>query len=267
MNTIRAIVVDDEILARESLSILLNKEEDITVVEMCANGMEAIAAVQTHKPDVLFLDIQMPGIDGFEVLEELVPDERPIIVFVTAHDEFALRAFEVHALDYLLKPYSQQRLNTTLQRIRQLIDSGKDDAHQEALASLIASVREAAINESRPQYLERLMIPVSNGYTFVETADIEWIEGADYYVKIHSGGSEYLYRERLKHLEQKLDPGQFLRVHISHIVNLNNVRALHYRSKDDLQIEMAAGAKINVSRSRKKTLLALGKDRFGLPDV
>lgn len=256
MTSLNVIVVDDEVLARDSLAILLDREKDIEVVERCANGMETIQAVQKHNPDVLFLDIQMPGIDGFEVLEELDPATLPIIVFVTAHDQFALKAFEVHALDYLLKPYSQQRLNMTLERIRKIKASPTIKAHQEAISSLIDSIRETAVAEAKPHHLSRLMIPTSDGYTFVEVDEIDWIEGADYYIKIHSNGKEFLYRERLKHLELRLDPQRFMRVHISNIVNLERIAAVHYRSKDDLQIEMMDHMRINVSRSRKKAFLA-----------
>jgi two-component system LytT family response regulator len=268
MDRIRTIIVDDEPLARRGLATLLERHVDFTVVAACADGREAIARIAELKPDLVLLDIQMPEITGFDVLERLPPDVLPVVIFVTAYDEHAIRAFEVRALDYLLKPVSQKRFDEALERAAARV---RDRRLAEYGATLVAAVADIQQERGAPgagpakeRRLERIMVRTGDAIQFVDVADIEWIQGADYYVTLHSGGKEFLYRESLKHLEDRLDPTQFVRIHVSAIVNLAKVKEIRRTLRGEYRVMLAGGQKLPVSRRRRKDLLDLGVSRFGL---
>jgi two-component system, LytTR family, response regulator len=269
MDPIRTLVVDDEQLARRGLRTLVDRHPDCSVVGVCADGREAIARIGELKPDLVLLDIQMPEISGFNVLERLPRDALPVVIFVTAYDEFAVRAFEVHALDYVLKPVSQQRLQEALDRAVAQVRGRRLAEYGSTLLAAVADIqhgREGGTGGDARQAgrLDRIMVRVGEAIQFVEVADIEWIEGADYYVTLHAGGKEYLYRESLKNLEQRLDPAQFVRIHVSAIVNLAKVREIRREFGADYEVVLLGGRRLAVSRRRKKHLLDLGASHFGL---
>lgn len=227
MRTLKALIVDDEPLARESLRLLLARDPDVAVVGECT-GVDAPAMVRERKPDVLFLDIQMPELDGFGVIEKIGFEAAPVIVFTTAYDEYALQAFDVHALDYLLKPFDDERFAATLKRIK------------------------VQLLESRESYPQRFLVRVREKIVVVRTEEIDWIEAADYYASIHAGGHSYLLRETLNELEARLDPTRFLRVHRSAIVNLDRVREIHPLFRGDSTLILTDGSQVKLSRTRRE---------------
>lgn len=238
---LRALVVDDEPLARESLRLLIGRDPEFTVVGEC-NGPDAPAMAHATKPDVMFLDIQMPELDGFGVIEQLGLDSPPLIVFTTAYDAYALKAFDVHALDYLLKPFDDARFADTLNRIKQRLRNGGGQIEAEKLIQLL---------ESRERHMRRILVRVREKIVVVKTDDIDWIEAADYYASIHAGGQSYLLRETLNDLEKRLDPQRFLRVHRSAIVNVDRVREIHPLFRGDCMLVLTDGTRVKLSRTRR----------------
>ncbi len=269
MDAIRTVIVDDEQLARRGLKTLVERHPEFTVVAVCKDGREAIARISELKPDLVLLDIQMPEIGGFDVIAGLPSDAVPVVIFVTAYDEFAIRAFEVRALDYLLKPVSQARFDEALARAAARVRDRRLAEYGSTLLAAVADIQkgcEAAGGDVRgtSRWLERIMVKVGEAIQFVEVADIDWIEGADYYVTLHAGGKQHLYRESLKRLEERLDPSQFVRIHVSAIVNLARVREIRHAFGREYEVTLASGRTLPVSRRRKKDLLRLGAARFGL---
>ncbi len=238
---IRALVVDDEPLARESLRHLIARDPEFTVVGECT-GVDAPRLVAETKPAVLFLDIQMPELDGFGVVEQLADGELPLIVFTTAFEEYALKAFDVYALDYLVKPFDDERFAETLARIKQRVQSGGGQTPPDRLLQLL---------DSRERHPKRILVRVRDKIVVVRTADIDWIEAADYYASIHSSGGTYLLRETLSDLEKRLDPERFLRVHRSAIVNVDRVREIHPLFRGDCTLVLTDGTQVKLSRTRR----------------
>jgi two-component system LytT family response regulator len=235
---IRALIVDDEPLARSNLAVLLRTDPEIGIVGECGSGAEALSEIRVASPDLLFLDVQMPECDGFDVLELLGSDLPPAIVFVTAYDQYALRAFEAGALDYLLKPFDNPRFELALSRAKQRIRLGRD----------------------RTQRLERVAIKNAGQVSFLKLSEIDWIEAADYYACLHVGAKSHLLRRSLSELEQDLDPTVFCRVHRSSIVNLERVRGLKLREDGEYEVVLDNGATVRLSRRYRKHLQA----RLGL---
>lgn len=251
---IRALIVDDEPLARERLSEFLRTEPEVEVVGECADGKEALAVIQSTTPDLLFLDVQMPELDGFGVVAGLSGTKMPVIIFVTAYDKFALRAFEVHALDYLLKPFDRERFQTALRRALDQIKRQQSDELGQRLAGLIAELRP----ESKP--LERLAVKTEGKMVLIKLDDIDWIEAADNYVNLHVGNESHLHRETLSALEARLSPQKFMRISRSIIVNADRVKELHPMFHGDYVVVLRNGARLNLSRSyREKLNQLLGK--------
>jgi two-component system LytT family response regulator len=238
LNKIRTIIVDDEPLARSNLSVLLRRDPDIELVKECGSGVEALKEIRSTKPDLLFLDVQMPECDGFDVLELLGKDLPAAVVFVTAYDQYALRAFEAGALDYLLKPFDNVRFGLALDRAKQRISIGKGS----------------------PESLEQLVIKSAGQVSFVKIPEIDWIEAADYYAALHAGSSTHLLRRSMSELEQELDPAIFCRIHRSAIVNLNRVRALKLSEDGEYEVQLEDGARLRLSRRYRKQL----QSRLGL---
>jgi two-component system, LytTR family, response regulator len=269
MDSVRTIIVDDEQPARRGLKTLVEQHAGFTVIAVCRDGREAIARISELKPDLILLDIQMPEITGFDVIARVPADAMPVVIFVTAYDEYAIRAFEVRALDYVLKPVSQARFDEALARAAARVRDRRLAEYGTTLLSAVAEIQktpEAAASRAAgvPRWLERIMVKAGEAIQFVEVADIEWIEGADYYVTLHAGGKQLLYRESLKHLEERLDPSQFVRIHVSAIVNLARVREIRHAFGREYEVRLASGRTLPVSRRRKKDLLQLGASRFGL---
>ncbi len=250
---IRTLIVDDEPLARQRVRNLLESEPDIEIVGERANGEEAVKAVLDDKPDLLFLDVQMPLLDGFGVLEAIAPEPPPAVIFITAHDRHALKAFEFHALDYLLKPFDRPRFQKALDRARtQLRRHSGVDVSQRLLA-LLADVR-----ETRPP-VERLVVKSGGKVSFVRTDEIDWIEAAGNYLRLHVGSDMHLLRETMSSLEARLDPRSFVRIHRSTIVNIERIRELQPSFHGDYVVSLHDGTELTLSRGcRDKLQSALG---------
>jgi two-component system LytT family response regulator len=232
LKKIRTIIVDDEPLARSNVAALLRLDAEIEIVCECGSGAEATITIRSLKPDLVFLDVQMPECDGFDVLELLGKDLPSAVVFVTAYDQYALRAFEAGALDYLLKPFDNARFDLALDRAKQRITRGKD----------------------LPRKLERLAVKSTGRVSFVKISEIDWIEAADYYVCLHVGPRTHLLRRSLSELEQDLDPATFCRIHRSTIVNLERVRGLRLSEEGEYEVLLENGSSLRLSRRYRKLL-------------
>jgi two-component system LytT family response regulator len=235
------VVVDDEALAREKLRTLLAEHDDVELLAECSNGAEAVEAIARERPDVVFLDVQMPELDGFAVLEALEPDTAPTIVFVTAYDHYAIQAFEVHALDYLLKPFDRERFVRTLDHVRAALGHDRHDLG----AHLRALLRDVRREDERPA---RLLVKSGGRVTFVTVSDVDWIQAAGNYVEIHAGNETHLLRETLKNLEARLDPEQFVRVHRSIVVNLDRVKHMDSGIHGEYVITLRDGRQLQSGR-------------------
>lgn len=243
------VVVDDEPLAREGLVELLAGHPDVRVTGAFADGAAALAGLERARPDALFVDVQMPGLNGFELVEALDADPLPGIVFVTAYDEYAIRAFDVNAIDYLLKPVSAARLAQALERVRVRAGSGPNADYRQRIGALL----DGQI-PGRAQGAGRLIVREVGQIIVVPTRDLDWIEGADYYSKLHCGDKVHLLREALTSLERRLDPARFLRVHRSAIVNLSRVRAVEAELRGDAIVVLHNGVRVKVTRARREAL-------------
>lgn len=238
MAELRVLVVDDEPLVREGIRALLEREVDVQILGEARNGVEALERIRELRPDLVLLDVQMPGVDGLAVVAALEPEERPAIVFVTAHGEHAIRAFDLHAVDYLLKPFDAERFATSLRRARARMAEEKVDRLEELLATL----------EHARAYPERLLLKQQGTVVVVLADDIDWIEAADNYVKIHARTGRYMVREPLKQIEAKLDPARFARAHRSAIVNLSRVKSLDPLASGEHVITLTTGTRLTLSR-------------------
>ena len=255
MSKIRACIIDDEAIACRKLQRLLKEDSDIEVVGVCRNGADAVEAIEKLIPDLVFLDIQMPEMDGFQVLKNAKADPLPHVVFVTAYDSYAIQAFEVHALDYLLKPYDRKRLERALQRAKKQIEQ------QQRSTSNTNELR-ALLNEmaSPPRYLERLIVKDRGVVTFVKAEEIDWIEAQGKYELVHAGHHTHLIREGMAKLEAELNPKKFVRIHKSTIVNLDRIEKLEPLFHADFRVFLKNGATLTISRRyRQKMEAALGK--------
>jgi two-component system, LytTR family, response regulator len=245
----RALIVDDERLARERIRALLAAHADFAVSGEAGNATEALAAAARERPDLLFLDIEMPGGDGFEVVRRL-PAPVPHVVFVTAHAEYAVDAFAVQAFDYLLKPFDRARFETTLERVRARLSTGE--------APLRESLERLAAALGRPP-LARLAVTDAGRTRFVDLASVDWLEAEDNYVAVHAGAARHLVRETLAHLEARLDPAVFVRVHRSALVNVGAVREMNVLFHGDVELLLRGGHRVRVGRSYRSGL----KEKLG----
>ncbi|HEY3136341.1 MAG TPA: LytTR family DNA-binding domain-containing protein [Blastocatellia bacterium] len=245
---IRTVIVDDEPLARRRIRRMLARDAEIEIVSDCSNGKEAIAAIKTLKPDLLFLDIQMPEIDGFDVLESLDPSRLPLVIFVTAYDQYALRAFEVSAVDYLVKPFDRVRFEKALDRakLRMAGERGSDLSRQ-----TLALLEEL---KARSNHVERLLIKAGGRAFFLKTDEIDWIEAEGKYVRLHVGKESYLLREAIGSMETQLNPKKFPRIHRSSIVNIDRVRELQPWFHNEYRVILNDGTELMLSRSCRKRL-------------
>lgn len=245
---IRTLIVDDEPLGRERIRTLLREDAEVEVVGECADGRQAIAAVERLKPDLLFLDVQMPEMDGFAVVDAIAARHLPAIIFVTAYDRYAVQAFEVHALDYLLKSFDRERFRSAVARAKEQIRRSREGALNERLAGLLEDL------ESRKQRATRVVIKSAGRIFFLPVEEIDWVEAADNYVRIHAGVEAHLVRETLQSLEGRLDPARFLRIHRSTIVNLDRIRELHPLFHGDYAVRLRDGTELTLSRNYREKL-------------
>ena len=256
-----ALIVDDEPPARRRLVSLARRDPRLSVVGECEDGRQALAAIRAERPDIVFLDVQMPELGGFDVVEALVdePDELlPAIVFVTAYDEFAVRAFERDALDYLLKPFLDERFTAAVDRVQRALSRGAHATHAVARQA-VTSYRAAG------RYLERIAVSVGDAIVILQPADVDWIEAADNYVRLHVGTAIYRIRGSLGGFVAKLDPARFIRVHRWHAVNLDRVRAVEPWSHGELVLRLASGARVRVSRTYASDIRAILRNDMRLP--
>jgi len=235
---LRVLVVDDEPLVREGIRVWLEREVDLRLLGEARNGKEAVERIRELRPDLVLLDVHMPGMDGLAVVAALAPEERPAFVFVTAHSEYAIRAFDMHAVDYLLKPFDAERLATALRRARARMAAGKVDRLEELLGTL----------RPAPAYPERLLLKHEGTVVVVPANDIDWVEAADNYVNVHARTGRYMVREPLKQIEAKLDPARFARAHRSAIVNLSRVKSLNPLTAGEYIVTLTTGTRLTLSR-------------------
>jgi two-component system LytT family response regulator len=245
---IRCVIADDESLARQKLRILLEPEHDVEIVAECSNGKETIEAIRTHRPDLLLLDIQMPDLDGFQVLNAIPPKQMPVVIFATAYDQYAIRAFEAHALDYLLKPFDQERFRNGLNRARMALARENDLEFRQRVLSLIAGAKPAS-PEAR-----RLVIRAGGRVVFLDYDEIEWIEAAANYVRLHAGKEVHMLRGSIGHLAEKLDPSEFVRVHRSTIVNVRCIKELQPCNSGEFIVVLRSGKQLSCSRGYRAGL-------------
>jgi len=248
---IRTVIVDDEELGRDRIQTLLEQQPDVEIIGVCASGAEAVEVIDRTQPDLVFLDVQMPDMDGFEVVGSLEPSRLPAIVFVTAHDGHAIRAFEIHALDFLLKPFDQTRFEKALERARTQVSSKKGPAIDSRLVSLLEELREER------KYPERLIVKSGGRVFFVRTEEIDWVEASGNYVKIHTKNEAHLLRESMKNMEGKLDPKIFVRIHRSAIVNIDRIKELEPWFHGEYIVIMRDGTRLTASRVFSDRLSAL----------
>lgn len=251
---IRTLIVDDEPLGRERIRTLLAGDPEIEVIGECPDGRRAVTGIEERKPDLVFLDVQMPEVDGFGVLEAISAERMPVIIFVTAYDRYAVKAFEVHALDYLLKSFDRERFRAAVQRAKEEIRRSREGVLNERVAGLLEDL------QKKKDRLTRLVIKSAGRIVFLRVEEIDWVEAADNYVRVHAGKESHLIRETLQSLEKRLDPGKFLRIHRGSLVNLDRIRELQPIFHGDYAVKLMDGTELTLSRNyREKLLEPLGQ--------
>lgn len=251
--TIRTVIVDDEPPARAKIRSFLERESDIEVVAECDDGTAAVEAIREHAPDVLFLDVEMPGLDGLEVVEAVGSMAMPLTVFVTAFDRYAVKAFEKHAVDYLLKPFDRGRFQSMLAQVRERLQSAPDRELDRRLETLLAGLR------GQPAYASRLTVKSPRGLTLVRASEVDWVDAAGNYVRLNSNGATYLMRETMSSLERRLDPRQFMRIHRSTIVNIERIREIRPLQHGEHLVVLDSGQRLTLSRSYRNKLDELSR--------
>lgn len=253
---IKTLIVDDEPLARRNLRVLLDQDPQIEIIAECPNGREAVKAIKGLSPDLIFLDIQMPEMDGFDVLAKVGAEQIQAIVFVTAFDRYALKAFEVHALDYLLKPFDDARFQSALEQAKSHIKQEEISKVSGKLLALLedrANKKEDRINRREP-YLTRLMVKLASRVILLKVSEIDWIEADGNYAKLHVGPKSHLLREKMHDLEAQLNPQKFVRIHRSIIVNLDRIKEMQPHFNGDYVVVLEDGVQLRLSRSRREHL-------------
>jgi len=248
--TIRTLIAEDEPLARERIRSLLDEESEIEVIAECGDGRSAVTAIREHQPDLVFLDIHMPELGGFDVIREIGIDAMPPIVFVTAYDQFAVRAFDAHALDYVLKPFDEERFRTAVERARLAV---RQRAPERPIDHRLADLLETL---QRPRYLERLAVKSGGKIVLLRTEDVSWIGAEGNYARLHAGKKSYLMRETMTALEGKLDPARFLRIHRSTIVAADAISELEPLFQGDYVVILRDGTRLTSSRGYRSNLQA-----------
>ena len=259
---IKAVIADDEALARDAIRLRLANEPDIDIVGEAADGTEAVELVRARQPDLLFLDVQMPVMDGFEVIEKVSADHLPIVVFVTAHDQYALKAFETHALDYLLKPFTASRFHAAIDRARlEVARAGDHETHRRLIELLDERRRANVIRTSTHAdpgegWLVRLAVKRSQRIVLVNVADIDWFESSANYVQLHTRGTSYAVRMTMGELERRLDPARFARIHRSTIVQVDRIKDIVASWHGDFDVALHDGTMLRLSRNYRDRVLS-----------
>ena len=243
MERIRTLIVDDEPLARAGLRAALQKDQEIEIVDEARDGQEALEKIRSVRPDLVFLDIQMPELDGFDVLDSLESDEIPMVVFVTAYDQYALNAFQVHALDYLLKPYEDERLLEAVDRAKAQMGKKNGSSPIKRVQEMLESTR-----AERP-HVGRIMVRSGGRITFVRVDDVDWIEAQGDYICLHTQGKKHLIREKISDMESQLSPESFLRIHRSTMVNITRIREMQPMFHGEYAVVLLDGTRLTMSRS------------------
>ncbi len=246
---LKVLIVDDEPIARKGIRRLLEKEPDIEIIGECSDGLEAVERINDKKPDIVFLDIQMPELDGFGVLEALEPSQIPVIIFITAFDEFALKAFEVHALDYLLKPVKAEKFQHAIQRARAILQFKQTDQLRKQLESMVNYV------SAKKQYVERLIVKDVKGILIVPATDVDWFEAYGDYIRLHTKGKKHLIRKTMNEMDESLNPEFFARIHRSAIVQISRVKKLQPLNNGDYVTFLEDGTQLSLSRTYSKFFL------------
>lgn len=245
---LRAVVIDDELLARQIIREMLVDDSEIEIVAECVNGREAIEAIQSCQPDLLFLDIQMPEVAGFDVLESLKDGPSPAVIFVTAYDQYAVRAFEYHAVDYLLKPFDRERFEMAVSRAKAHLRCARNGELDKRIRALLESLK------VETKYVDRIVIKNSGRVCLIETNELNWVEAEGNYVRLHTTSKAHLMRETIGNLEAQLDPKKFLRVHRSTIVRIDSIRELQPWFHGEYHIILHNGTKLTLSRNYREQL-------------
>jgi two-component system LytT family response regulator len=253
---IRTVIADDEELARRGLKALSQRCEDLELICECRNGREAVEAIQRYRPDLVFLDVQMPGKTGFDVISAIADAERPHVVFVTAYDKFALRAFEVHALDYLLKPVNEERFDAALARVREAMSHATDHAIGQRVRQVAAELQ-VGTSTSKVSAVDRLPIKVNGRIIVIRVADIDWIEADGDYVSVHVGGKTWLMRETIAAVELRLVLSGFVRIHRSTLVNTERVKELRPQDKGEYTVVLDDGKELKLTRNYRASVVRL----------
>jgi two-component system LytT family response regulator len=248
---IRVLVADDELLARKFIRRMLKQDPEVDIIAECSNGAEAVATIRKEKPDLVFLDVQMPEMDGFSVLDAVRLDHLPEIVFTTAYESYAIRAFELHALDYLLKPFDQVRFKAALKYAKERFHSQHVEDKRLQVGTLLESIR------AQQEYLDRIIIRADGRITFLHTREIDWIEADDKYVHLHTGKGARMVRQTLAAIEGQLDPKKFLRVHRSAMVNVDRIKELQPLFNGEHSLILEDGKRLTLSRKYKDKLFEL----------
>ena len=253
---ITTLIVDDEPLAREGLRMLLAEDAEVAAIHEAKDGREAVAAIRTLRPDLVFLDVQMPEMDGFGVVAEVGAERMPAVVFVTAHDRYAIQAFEINAIDYLLKPVTGERFRQALARAKERLDAKPGEGASRQILSLLETIA------SPPRYLKRLAVRSAGKTVFVDVNEIDWIEAAENYVQLHAGRAGHLIHVTMNTLEKSLDPETFVRIHRSVIVNVQRIKELQPVLHGEYAITLANGVRLQSGRAYNAKLRALAENPF-----
>jgi len=246
---IKAVIIDDEPLARKRISQLLTKEPNVKIVAECGDGLAAISAINEHQPDLMFLDVQMPEVSGFDVLTALDADSAPAVIFVTAYDQFTIQAFDFSAVDYLLKPFTEDRFRQAVSRARERL---RNESKNYSDSSLLRLLDHLKLNN---RFLERLIVTHNNRLILVPVGDVEWVETYGNYLKIHTAGKTHLLRETMNNLAARIDPEKFIRIHRSTLVNLDLIEEIQPMFGGQYTVIMRSGAELTLSRNYRKAFL------------
>lgn len=249
---VRTVIADDERLARQKMLVLLESEPMVKVVAECQDGRQTLSAIRSLRPDMLLLDIQMPDLDGFQVLSEISPDEMPVVIFTSAYDQYAIRAFEANALDYLLKPFDQERLHHAVERARSELRKDRDREITHRILTLLSQVR--SITPPTTELDTRLVIKANGRVVFLDLDSIEWVEAAANYVRLNVGKESYLFRETISRISERLDANHFVRIHRSTIVNVRKIKELIPVNSGEYVVVLKSGRELSCSRGYRSAL-------------
>jgi two-component system LytT family response regulator len=249
---VRTVIADDERLARQKLLILLDSEPLVKVVAECQDGRQTVSAIRNFRPDLLLLDIQMPDLDGFQVLHEILQEEMPVVIFTSAYDQYAIRAFEANALDYLLKPFDQERLHQAVERARSELRRQRDREITRRILNLLSQVRSVGLPTKEPD--SRLVIRANGRVVFLDLDSIEWVEAAANYVRLNVGKESYLFRETISRISERLDTNHFVRIHRSTIVNIRKIKELIPVNSGEYVVVLKSGRELSCSRGYRAAL-------------